>query len=110
LALTVEAMRRVLPPNAFVGRLGGDEFGVLLPGRDLEFGLRVAESMRIAIGACEAGKDGARLRISASIGAALFDGANYASVEQWLAAADQELYAAKRAGRNCVFPARGTSE
>lgn len=103
-----DAMRRVLPDGAIMGRLGGDEFAVLLAESDLSVALRVAETMRVAAEACTERGDGVYAMLSASIGVAIFDGMNYGSIEQWIDAADGELYAAKRAGRNRVHPTTST--
>jgi diguanylate cyclase (GGDEF)-like protein len=82
-----------------VGRLGGEEFGILMPGATAEDAALVAERLRRAIEAprsCDQGLP----RITVSIGIALRENKREASV--LLAAADTALYAAKSAGRNQV--------
>src|SRR5690554_1201875 len=85
-----------------VARFGGEEFVLLLPGKDTEQGLEVAEKLRaktadtqITIG------DVICLTLSASFGVAHYD----SSDREWssvLHRADNALYAAKKKGRNRV--------
>lgn len=77
-----------------VGRLGGEEFGILLPGLDGPAAVRVAHRLRRAVAALRPGN----MPITASLGVAT--GAD--GVDALLARADEGLYAAKRAGRNRV--------
>lgn len=95
-------------PGDFVGRYGGEEFCVLLPGTGLDDAIRVAERIRAAVQAIDpaalgAGED----RLSVSIGVASFDGVTqrYRSRQELLLAADHRLYEAKAGGRNTVRPA-----
>lgn len=94
-----------------VGRYGGEEFAVLLPETDRRGGLRVAQTLLQALrSACpleirvrgEDQKENGTIRnvsLTISIGVATFptDASDAAAL---VAAADQALYAAKRAGRN----------
>jgi len=92
-----EACRAALRPGDVLGRLGGEEFAVLLPGTEFGPALACAERLRAAIQAQPA--RGGPV-VSASFGLAM---AADQSVEHWLAAADGALYEAKRGGRNrCV--------
>jgi diguanylate cyclase (GGDEF)-like protein len=83
-----------------VGRLGGEEFSVFLPGADPDGSASIAERIRAAIERAEFAPLGRRYPLSASVGGALFDRA--ASFSELYRAADQGLYAAKRAGRNRI--------
>jgi len=85
-----------------VGRYGGEEFIVVLPGADLQTAGRVAERLRRAI--CErsvASKVGA-LDVSASLGVAATNGNGLLSAEELVKRADTALYQAKEEGRNRV--------
>lgn len=101
LAHVVAVGGRLLDPGDFMGRLGGDEFCVLLPGRD------GAEAEGIARRLIEAMRDSRYafapdVLPSLSIGVATMGGDradNYDSL--WLRA-DSALYVAKRRGRNQV--------
>lgn len=81
------------------GRLGGEEFGILL-SLPMEQALEVAERVRAAIEAARFPGHGA-LRVTSSFGVtAVHEGAVTADI--LLDAADAQLYAAKQAGRNRV--------
>jgi diguanylate cyclase (GGDEF)-like protein len=98
LKFVADALTRSAPPLSCCARTGGDEFGVLLPGASGA----VAEEVANAILACLANPvmaDGAQVQVSASIGIAEL---GRVSEETVLRRADVALYAAKRAGRNCV--------
>lgn len=89
-----------------VGRLGGEEFALLLPGQGASAAIAVAERLREALAEQDmtvADRDGAELalRVTASFGVAEHP-AGGGGLEALLAAADAALYAAKHAGRNCV--------
>ena len=84
------------------GRLGGEEFGVLLPGCRLEAAGQQAEHLRQAINRIEAEHRGAPVNSSASFGIASSAASGY-DMTRLLAHADSALYRAKRAGRNCVM-------
>jgi diguanylate cyclase (GGDEF)-like protein len=84
------------------GRLGGEEFGILLPDCVPERAADVAEQMRSAIAELSA-LDGNSIdfRISASFGISAARWSGY-DLRQLLAHADSALYRAKRDGRNRI--------
>ncbi len=92
---------KVVEPG-FFGRLGGEEFLIVLPHMDVNGARDAAERFREAIMSIETSRwcsDGRR--ITASIGCAVSNpGADTPST--MLKRADFALYAAKRNGRNCV--------
>jgi len=93
---------------AFFGRLGGEEFLVVLPNTSLENACAAAERYREQIAAIDTTRwFPARRRITASIGVAVSKPGTCTSSEM-LMHADNALYAAKRAGRNCVKAAPET--
>jgi diguanylate cyclase (GGDEF)-like protein len=95
----VKVMKDNLRPDDVLARFGGEEFVVLLPGCRLHDGLVVAEKLR---GATEAHDFGIRRNITISLGVAEYNRIN--SPDEFIAAADLHLYAAKAAGRNAVRP------
>jgi diguanylate cyclase (GGDEF)-like protein len=83
----------------FVGRAGGEEFLILLPGTDLDSALLVAEKIRVAVAGITIAS--VARPITASIGIAVLpDHAGDAT--GLLRHADRALYAAKKNGRNRV--------
>jgi diguanylate cyclase (GGDEF)-like protein/PAS domain S-box-containing protein len=85
-----------------VGRIGGEEFAVLLPETDLVGAQDVAERLRASVAATAVSRaDGPDLRFTVSIGVASFQQSD-GSLDGLLRAADDGLYMAKRGGRNRV--------
>ena len=83
-------------------RWGGEEFAVILPGTDLEGAAQVAERIRQALSErMIVSADGVPLTVTASFGVAA--GEAPATPEQLIESADDALYRAKRAGKDCVF-------
>ncbi len=97
-------VRRNLQPHQIAGRVGGEEFAVLLPGSNLAAARLFAESLRTAFSLCEVEGTGGR-RFTASFGVAELTGDEAAS--EFEARADAALYAAKRKGRDRVEVAAG---
>jgi diguanylate cyclase (GGDEF)-like protein/PAS domain S-box-containing protein len=83
------------------GRIGGEEFSVLLPDTGLEGAKQVAERLRSGIETTAMKTRSGALKITVSIGVATYN-KNTATLEDLLKAADVGLYAAKEAGRNQV--------
>jgi diguanylate cyclase (GGDEF)-like protein len=86
--------------NDLVGRIGGEEFGVLLIGADVATAGVVAERIRKAVDAIVFQPEGTDHRLSVSVGGATFGG--LVPFAELYRAADQRLYEAKQSGRNCV--------
>ncbi|MCX5784702.1 MAG: GGDEF domain-containing protein [Elusimicrobia bacterium] len=88
----------------FVGRYGGEEFGIVLPRADAAGVLRKAEALRLRIAGENFQLGFESVRITVSIGIAHFprDGRN---ASELFAKADAALYAAKEGGRNRVVDA-----
>jgi diguanylate cyclase (GGDEF)-like protein len=80
-----------------LGRLGGDEFLVILPGADLE--ALQAVYLRIIELSCQAGDGTSTVTVTASCGGIAVAAQNTAPVAAVLAQADNLLYQIKRAGR-----------
>jgi two-component system cell cycle response regulator len=81
-------------------RYGGEEFMLVLPELDREQVRDVCESVRNAIAAEPFDFDGTPLKVTISLGGAMLDDAM--DRDALIGAADAQLYAAKRAGRNRV--------
>lgn len=90
--------RHAMRPNDILGRIGGEEFAVLLPEVDGENAMQAAERLRRSI-ECPAIDVGEPQVVTASVGVASLT-SRTDTPEIWLANADQPLYVAKRSGRN----------
>ncbi len=104
------ALQLVLRKNDTLGRFGGEEFLVVLPGIGDGEARVVAERCRVAVAALDFGvpsvrEDHGRLKVTASFGIATLPPV-YATVETLLDVADAALYEAKRGGRNRVVSDR----
>ena len=98
----VEVCRQTLRGVDIVGRLGGEEFGIILPETDTERARQVAERVRQAIAATPIPLvQGGAVFITTSVGVATFSDSD-GNVDAVLTRADQALYNAKRTGRNKV--------
>lgn len=87
----------------FVARYGGEEFAVIAPSTPAAGAEILAERLREDIEKLKVPWEGKTIRVTVSVGVALLaDGVGPESAAKLIAAADAELYHAKRAGRNRV--------
>lgn len=87
-----------------LGRLGGEEFGLVLPATGVNGAKHLAEQVRLAVEALELQGDGGRpLRVTLSAGVA--EAARDDTPETLMHLADKALYQAKQKGRNRVVVA-----
>jgi diguanylate cyclase (GGDEF)-like protein len=94
-------MRSELRTIDSCGRLGGEEFAILLPGASLEAAQRIAERLRLKLAESSVEIDGKSVALTASIGIALLHPADV-NPDAVLQRADAALYQAKATGRNRV--------
>jgi diguanylate cyclase (GGDEF)-like protein len=102
-------LRQYIRPGDLLGRYGGEEFCLVLPGADLQRGRELAEQLRAAVAANQ-GRGlgpGAALQMSASFGVAqqpVPSGAGTAvpHLAALIDRADRAMYRAKQQGRNRV--------
>ena len=83
------------------GRLGGEEFGILMPECDSDIVTGRAELIRTAIASVSDSEGALGVTVSASFGVSSTAHSGY-NLRQLLIHADKALYAAKHGGRNCV--------
>lgn len=99
---TVALCQRQLRPTDLFGRLGGEEFGILLLDCSRDGGMAIADRIRLAIEATPIEGDGCVISLSASVGMASTDTSGY-GLQGLCREADAALYRAKRTGRNRVI-------
>jgi diguanylate cyclase (GGDEF)-like protein len=92
---TAETLSANVRSDDILGRYGGDEFVVIMPGADAATAVHVANRARSGIA-----KNGYLATIS--VGAATFDGDGKETPAELLHRADMNLYQAKHDGKNCV--------
>ncbi|TDR44092.1 diguanylate cyclase (GGDEF)-like protein [Tahibacter aquaticus] len=102
LASGIQIVRQWLEPGDLIGRYGGEEFVVVMPGRDVQSGLAVAERLRDKVASgLDALAQGKR-SLTISIGLASLGSSGARTLEDLLGAADIAVYRAKAQGRNRV--------
>ncbi|HSQ38715.1 MAG TPA: GGDEF domain-containing protein, partial [Anaerolineales bacterium] len=99
-SLSLVAMEQKRAQDTF-GRLGGEEFALLLPETPLDRAVVVAERIRLVWEASPVNLDGHLIRSTMSIGVAEAASTDE-SLEDLLRRADRLLYKAKQSGRNRV--------
>jgi diguanylate cyclase (GGDEF)-like protein len=101
-AIFVAVVKR---PTDLAARLGGEEFGILLPGAGPQGALAVAEEVRKAVEALQVPTIDGKQQTTAtvSIGVASISPVHSDSPTELLSRADDCLYAAKESGRNKVI-------
>jgi len=101
-------IREKLRPTDFVCRYGGDEFAVIMPATSLLDGIGIAKRLQ-EFTAHFTWK--MALRVSASFGMAAFEPSNPLNAEEFFKQADNELYKAKKAGKNRIsYPAHASAQ
>lgn len=94
-------LREDVHEPAFIGRLGGEEFVVVIPGADFDKASRLAERFREGVMSIDTRRWLSDRRITVSIGLTMSKPSGD-TPSTMLQRADSALYDAKRAGRNCV--------
>ena len=104
-AVLKETSRRLLDcirPYDTVGRIGGEEFLIVLPECDTADGTAVAERIRVAVGETEIVVAGKKIWVTISLGVATASAHKVINQDSLVAAADKALYRAKNEGRNKI--------
>lgn len=99
---SVRVVRSLLGANDLFARFGGEEFVILIPGRDMDESVALAERIRRALEANHITlTTGAVVNVTASFGIAK-GSLGQLAWRRLIEAADAALYRAKSDGRNCV--------
>jgi diguanylate cyclase (GGDEF)-like protein len=101
LKLVAARLRAEVHEPAFIGRLGGEEFAVVVPDSDAESARQLAERFRESVMTIDTRRWLADRRLTVSIGLTISKSGGD-TPSHMLQRADAALYEAKRSGRNCV--------
>jgi two-component system cell cycle response regulator len=96
----VSRMRTLLRPYDAIGRYGGEEFLIVLPGCTAQDALRLAERLRVGLSQETVTIPGGRIIVTSSLGVAASDTIAAPDATSLVRAADAALYRAKAYGRN----------
>jgi len=110
LQTVANALKSAVRGADIVGRYGGDEFAILAPETDRDDLALLMDRVLDAIRGTELTFAGTTERVSVSVGGAFVSDGIPVTPELMLAAADQALYAAKAAGRDCAAPPRNAAD
>lgn len=103
LIAAADALQQSLRQNDRVGRYGGEEFLIILPGTDLEGATKLAERCRQQLESTNVRlEDGGQLRLTGSFGLVCNEGDVHMDVDELLRRADRAMYQAKHEGKNQV--------
>ncbi|MET0674400.1 MAG: sensor domain-containing diguanylate cyclase [Bradyrhizobium sp.] len=98
LSAVIAACKKAVRGSDLIGRIGGEEFAILLPHTGLRNGMAVLEKVRNAIAATPIPTPAGDISVTCSIGGAEFSkGQQFADT---LGCADVAMYSAKQGGRN----------
>ncbi|MDZ4163137.1 MAG: GGDEF domain-containing protein [Burkholderiales bacterium] len=97
-----QVVRTQLRQSDVLGRLGGEEFSVLLSQTTPQGGLQMAQRLQAAVAGSMVVFEGEPIAVTVSIGGVHWSVGQAVAVDHLLAAADEALYRAKREGRNRV--------
>ncbi|MDN4038890.1 GGDEF domain-containing protein [Massilia sp. YIM B02443] len=100
LVVFARTARQVMREHETIGRLGGEEFAMMLPATGLEAAVQAANRLRLAVRAATVITSGPSYTMTVSIGVVVLDPNE--DLGDALARADHALYAAKREGRDRV--------
>lgn len=100
LKLFADVVNSVARRSDIIGRLGGEEFAIVLPSTSTSEALEFSERLHHAIGQAVLKYQGSAIRYTASIGLSEYDTESEDSIDDLLARADLALYQAKQSGRN----------
>ena len=88
----------------FIGRIGGEEFAILMPNTDVESAYQIADRLRDNISKEKMALDGKDIYVTVSIGLSYLTHADK-SIHTIIKRADTALYEAKQSGRNQICTA-----
>jgi diguanylate cyclase (GGDEF)-like protein len=101
LKMVADSFKTSLRDTDICGRMGGEEFAILLPETNAEKALEIANRLLSTIAATEINLLDTKLQVTVSIGLSALT-SNQDSIDLLISKADKALYEAKNTGRNRV--------
>jgi diguanylate cyclase (GGDEF)-like protein len=95
-------IKKIISREQEFARYGGDEFSIIMPETNREDGLAFAERVRATVASAPFSYEDKSFQVTISLGLAFTTGAAQLTTAELLQQADQQLYEAKKAGRNRV--------
>lgn len=108
LRAVVRAIEECLTDDCVFGRMGGEEFGIIIQNHPSAKGYSIAECCRLAIENIDTKACGHEFNLTASFGVCDTEHAGY-QLDNLFSAADLALYQSKRFGRNRVYESDTTT-
>ena len=97
-----EQLREIVPEDSVLARLGGEEFMVALPDGAGDRSHMLADALRRRVRDLRVDIGPTAVSVTISVGHCAISATNDHSVREMFQCADEALYAAKHAGRDCV--------
>lgn len=99
---TVKAMQSAMRPTDSIGRFGGEEFLMVVPGCGFDETIGAADRIRAAVESMQVSRGAESIRVTISLGCTASIPSRDDSLEMLLRTSDEALYESKREGRNRV--------
>ena len=97
-----KTIESIIPKDSIFGRVGGEEFAIVLPKFNQSEAYLVAEKIRASIESLEVRYEDALISLTVSIGIAQYE-PQHIHLKEIYKEADDNLYTAKESGRNCII-------
>ena len=97
-----DCVRAGIRKEEFLARYGGEEFALVLPEETEDGAVQAAERIRERVASQSLQVEGGSLQVTISLGVACSHGSEVLTPSELIRRADEKLYLAKHAGRNCV--------
>lgn len=98
-----QLVKSAVRKSDFVGRIGGDEFALVLPFTGINEAMKVAENIRTQAANMNVDFGGLKIQFTLSIGIFESDSIIPVTLDEILSNSDSALYQAKKSGRNCII-------
>lgn len=95
-------LRKSMRKSDLLGRIGGEEFAIVLPDTNMKGAIHALEKIRLLIKKRTVDVSNQNIQYTVSIGVTIFDKNNQVDLEQLIMQSDNALYNAKNSGKDCI--------